>query len=849
MNLTGLTEKQVVERIKSGRANRVLSKTSDTIGKIILRNTLTVFNLVNLILALMIISVGAYKNLFFILVAIANTAISIINSIRAKRTIDKMRLVAEQKPTVIRDGKTRQIPQTDLVEGDLIILGLGDQVIVDSRVEEGAVEVNESYVTGEQDSVKKRPGDTLISGSFIVSGTCKATATAVGKDSQLAKIEHSAHTIKTADSKLFNLINNIVKYISIALIPIGALLLWARFNVPDTTAEVAVTSTVAGLISMIPEGLVLLTSSVLALATIRLSRRKVLVQDLYSVETLARVDTICLDKTGTLTTGHMKVSHFIPVVNDELQDPTNLKTPSNPAEKSLHNALMAILSTSEADNATSTALKTKLLKKAKFKPTEQILEIIPFSSDRKYSGVVTNKATYLMGAPEILLGKTPDIPGSYRVLAVVCVDTDNEREGYPLSRSIFADGANTERPKPVTDSSRKRAKNVLAHSSELTMSGRPEGSTGLRERSEKDGYLRAHASKMLGFALLEDELRGDAPEIIEYFYKNNVDIKIISGDNLKTVTTIATKVGIKNPHGIDLSTIKGDINYNKLVKDYNIFTRVKPAQKKSLVLALKKQGRTVAMTGDGVNDILAMKEADCSIAIGEGSDAARRSAKLVLLDNDFAGVPSVIDEGRQSINNLERSATLFLSKNTYAAILAVLFILIPLEYPFAPLEMSILNVACIGMPGVILALEKNTARIKNKFMTNILQFSIPTGITVAISMLILAVVAEVNSFTRPELITTSLIVTFAIDFLLIFSIVRPLNLLRSIVLIFSFTIVSLALLIPFARSFLDFTTLSPDKIFIAIILVAVAFIIFIILRSIMRHISAKLITKYPRLQL
>ncbi len=763
MNLSGLTREQVQAKIAQGKVNQTPRKNQTTIGRIVLTNTLTIFNLVNLILALMIISVGSYKNLLFVLVAITNTLISIINGIRAKRTVDKMRLVAEQKPTVIREGKTLQIPASQIVDGELMVFGLGDQIIADAKVEQGSIEVNESFITGESDNILKKPGDQLTSGSFVVSGTCKATATAVGADNFINKLQANAHTIKTADSKLFNLINNIVKYVSFALIPIGILLLWARFNVPDTTTEVAVTSTVAGLISMIPEGLVLLTSSVLALATIRLSRKQVLVQDLYSIETLARVDTICLDKTGTLTTGKMTVRDIVPIKGQ----------PKN----ALENALKLILSTQDTDNATSTALKSKLLKTAKFEPTEQILEIIPFSSERKYSGVVTKKATYLMGAPEFLTDEKPNFSGDYRIIAVT-----------------------------------------------------------------KD-------SKLLGYALLEDELRKDAREIIDYFYNNDVDVKIISGDNLKTVQNIASATGVKNISGVDLSTLKGDINYDKLVKTYNIFTRVKPAQKKSLILALKNHGKTVAMTGDGVNDILAMKEADCSIAIGEGSDAARRSAKLVLLDNDFAGVPKIIDEGRQSINNLERSATLFLSKNTYAAILAVLFILIPLEFPYIPIEMSLLNFACIGLPGVILALESNTSRIKNRFIKNILQFSVPTGITVAITMLVFSIIATQIGYTRSELITTSAIVTFAIDFLLVFSISRPLTLLRTVLLAVIIGIISLAIAIPFVRNFFDFTLLTPDKLLIAGILIAGAYTLFILIRLLMRHFTPKILARHPKLQI
>ncbi len=753
MKLTGLTDQEVAEKIKQGRANRAPKKATNSTGRIILRNTLTIFNLVNLILAIMVLLVGSYKNLLFIFIAIANTLISIVNEIRAKRTIDKLRLIAEQNPTVIRSGKVRQISQDQIVEGDLLVFSLGDQIIVDSEIVEGNVEVNEAFITGESENIQKRPGDKLTSGSFIISGTCKAKVTAVGASNFITKLEFTAHNIKTANSKLFTLMNNIVKYISYALIPIGVLLLWARFRVSGTTTEVAVTSTVAALINMIPEGLILLTSSVLALATIRLSRKKILVQDLYSIETLARVDCICLDKTGTLTTGKMKVKELIPAQGQ--------------TQNTLETALMAILSRTSADTATSLALKEKLLKTAKFKPTEQIVEIIPFSSDRKYSGVVTNKATYLMGAPEFLTKETNDFACDYRVIAVVktgVLSTGGRAGGTPAARSAASTVGETARSGPVD-------------------------------------------STLLGYVLLEDELRQDAREIINYFYDNDVAIKIISGDNLTTVENIAIKVGIKDIHGIDLSTIKGTIDYEKLAKTYNIFTRVKPAQKKSLVLALKKQGNTVAMTGDGVNDILAMKEADCSIAIGEGSDAARRSAKLVLLESDFAAVPSIIDEGRQSINNLERSTTLFLAKTVYASILAVIFVILPLEYPFSPIEMSLLNFLCIGFPGLVLALEKNTSRIKDQFVKNIKKFSIPTGVAVALSMVILSIIAELNNFARPELLTVSAIVTFVINIILIYRISRPLNTFRALLICIIIAIFIGAVSIPFTRILFDFATL------------------------------------------
>ncbi len=721
MKLSGLTSAEVNAKIKQGKVNQYSRKDPNSVAKIITRNLFTIFNLVNVILALMVFIVGSYKNLLFIFIAIANTLIAIINEIRAKKTIDKMRLLAEQRPTVIRDGKNLQIDPTEIVEGDLMVLSLGDQILVDSKIEEGIVEVNESFITGESDNIKKQPGDQLISGSFIVSGACKVTVTSVGAENYISKLESSAHTIKTADSKLFTIMNNIVKYISFILIPIGALLLWSRFRVDGDAPEIAVTSTVAALINMIPEGLILLTSSVLALSTIRLSRKKVLVQDLYSIETLARVDCIALDKTGTITTGKMQVKEFVPA--------------KGTSENTLKNTLMAILSHVPADNATSLALKEKLLKTAKYEAKDEIEEIIPFSSDRKYSGIRTKSATFLMGAPEFITKEKPDFPGHYRVLAVT-----------------------------------------------------------------KD-------KKLLGYVLLEDELRKDAKKIINYFYENDVDIKIISGDNQTTVEKIASLAGVKDINGVDLSTLDSPIDYDKLVKTYNIFTRVKPNQKKSLILALKKQGRTVAMTGDGVNDILAMKEADCSIAIGEGSDAARRASKLVLLGSDFASVPSIIAEGRQSINNLERSTSLFLSKTVYASILAVVFVFLPFEYPFIPIEMTLIGFACIGFPGLILALEKNTARIKNRFIKNIKHYSVPTGIAVAISMITLSTIAHFTGLTRGQLNTYSAIITFIISFFLVYNISRPLNLFRGALLILIIIIAVGALTIPFFQNIFEFVPL------------------------------------------
>ena len=731
-----------------------------SIWKIIAKNTLTLFNLVNLILAVMVGLVGSYKNMLFIAIAIANTLISIINEIRAKKIVDKLKLLSEQNPTVIRDGKSLQVAPDQVQKGDVTVLSLGDQVLYDSVLTEGQLEVNEAFISGEQDNIVKKPGDHLTSGSFVVAGTAKATVKHVGEDNFVTKLQTEATSIKTADSKLFKLMNNIVKYISYALIPIGALLLWSRFRTEPDHAE-AVTSTVAALINMIPEGLILLTSSVLALATIRLSRKKVLVQDLYSIETLARVDTICLDKTGTITTGNMVVHDY-----------TEL-------EKSFLNVLESILSHQMSENATTTALKKKFLKSAKNHEIDDSLEIIPFSSDRKYSGYKKGNTEYLMGAIEFMtddtemIEKVKSTSDNYRTIAVV-----ERREG----------------------------------------------------------------TKLLGFVHLEDEIRHDAKKIINYFYDNTVDIKIISGDDLDTVVNIAKTVGVKDLNAINLSTIERP-NYQKLVQDYSTFTRGRPAEKKQLIMALKKQGRTVAMTGDGVNDILAMKEADCSIAIGEGSDAARRSAKLVLLNSDFAAVPKIIDEGRQSINNLERSTSLFLAKTVYAGILAVIFVFLPFSYPFKPIEMSLLNFACIGFPGLILSLEKNTDRIKNRFVTNILTYSVPIGLTVSLCMVTLAITAGLQDFSRQELSTTAVFVTFIIDMILIYWISRPLNKLRTALLTTIIAIMAVVFLWPFARDFFEFTFLTDSGLLTSLIVIASGFIIFEIMRRILSHFTPKLLEK------
>ena len=778
--------------------------------RIVLKNTLTLFNLVNLILAIMVLVVGSPKNALFLGVAIANTLISIVNELRAKKIVDKLKLLSEKHPVIIKDGQPTEVPPSDVQKGDILKLSLGDQIMYDSIVTSGAIEVNEALLTGEQDNIAKTKGDRLISGSFVVAGAAEAEVTHIGADNYVAKLEREAHTINTEGSKLFKLMNNIVKYISYALIPVGALLLWSRFRTePDSTT--AVTSTVAALISMIPEGLILLTSSVLALATVRLSKKKVLVQDLYAIETLARVDCFALDKTGTLTTGKMTVHDYTPL------------------ENAFFKAIKSILSATSADNATTTALKKTLALDPKYKATSEfkhITEVIPFSSDRKYSGVKVGNTTYLLGAIDFLttdqtiIDKVKAESGGYRTLAVVELPKcDIPQHG------AGADSQNHN----VSGSS---------HGTEIpAQSRRTRCNFDDREPSTLQDITFGN-TKLLGIIRLTDEIRPSAHDIIDYFYKNDITPVIISGDDLAAVTEIATNVGFKNPNGVNLSDIKRP-NYASLVKSYNIFTRVKPDQKKLLIKALREQGHTVAMTGDGVNDILAMKEADASIAIGEGADAARRAAKFVLLDSGYEGVPAIIDEGRQSINNLERSTTLFLAKTVYATILAVIFVFLPFSYPFSPIEMSLLNFVCIGLPGVILALEKNTERIKNRFTTNIIEYSIPIGLTVSVAMLALSILSEHHHFTHFELTTTSVFITFTIDLILIYWISRPLNKLRATLLISTIVIMAAAFFIPFAREFFEFTFLTPHGLIIMVGIIAASIVLFFILHYFARKLSSK----------
>lgn len=755
--IKGLSENEIKNRVLEGKTNKTNIK-HISIFSIVQKHTITLFNILNIFFALACILVGEAKNAIFIVIAILNTVIAIVNDIRAKYAVEKLTLLSSENATVIRDGEEKRIDNSEIVLDDILKYNLGNQIVVDGEIIDGFVEVNESFVTGESNTIRKNIGDKLISGSFVIAGSCLAKTTAVGEESFTNNLLKSAKLIKSDTSVLFETLNKIVRYISYALVPIGGLLFYNQLNLENATIATATTSTVSALLSMIPEGLMLLTSSVLALATIRLAKKKVLVSDLYSIETLARVDTICLDKTGTLTTGNLKVEKFIP------KDGTLSE---------LKASIGLILGALNDNNSTYNALAKKIKKIQ----SEDVEKKIPFSSDRKYSGVALKNREIYMGAYEFI----PKL-------------SEKSNKFFSEEQKL------SENSRVITVIERKNS-----------------------------------TEKVLGFVLLSDEIRKNAKHFLEYLKKEEVKVKIISGDNLGTIEKICKTIGYSGK-SIDLSNFFGK-TFDEIVEKYDIFARVRPEQKKELVKSLEKAGHKVAMTGDGVNDVLALKEADCGISIGAGADAARRVARLVLLDNDFDVIPEIIKEGRQTINNVTRSSTLFLSKTIYASILSIVFIFLNYRYPFIPIEMSLINFVLIGAPSFILALETNTSRPSSNFRKNILRHSLPASIAMIFSVITLAINSDVHNLTEIETTTISCVVAMFIGFLLIYKISRPLNKLRGGLLLGLILVVILAFALPTARSIFSLTIPSTEVLGILTKILLVSFLIFLTSALITRRIE------------
>ena len=764
IQIKGLTNKEVLERKNKGLVNYKTDVKTKTIGQIFITNFFTLFNFLNLGLAFAIFFVGEYKNLLFMGVVICNTLISTIQEIRSKITIDKLSLLNEPTTNVVRDGKIKNIDIYDIVLDDIIKLSPGNQITCDSKIIEGEILVNESLITGESEPETKNINDELLSGSFVVSGHAYAKVIHVGEDNYTAKISAEAKYLKKVNSEIMNFINRIIKYISIAIIPIGILLFIHQLNLDGNYFNSAVVNVVAALIGMIPEGLVLLTSTVLAISVIRLSKYNVLVQELYCIETLARVDTICLDKTGTITTGEMTVSKIVPLNLTKMSDITD--------------ALGILSYHMEKDNQTMEAIANKYSRKNDY----QVKEIVPFSSANKWSGLSLEKESYILGAPEIVLEDTSKIK--------------KELESYTKDNRVVL------LAKSKNKLNKKLPKNI----------------------------------EPMALIVINDRIRPDAKATLEFFKEEDVDIKLISGDNPKTVAGVAKKVGLENIKYVDMSKTKTPID--NLIEEYNVFGRVKPDQKKKIVLALKAKGHTVAMTGDGVNDVLALKEADCSVAMNSGSDAARNVSQLVLLDSNFASMPKVVAEGRRSINNIQRSSSLFLCKTTYATLLAVFFLFLARNYPFIPIQLTLTSMVTIGIPSFILALEPNNERINGRIIINVLKKSLPTALTIVCNILIITFLPEVIRISKDEVSTLAVLLTGFTGFMLLYRISVPFNTLRrilfvSLICIFIFGIVVL-------RNLFSLVILTPHLIVLAAILLMIAVMMFNIFTNLCDKLTKKI---------
>ena len=709
-DIKGLTIEEVKDRFSKGLNNYNDAPKTKTIKEIFRDNIFTYFNFLNLALGILTFFAGVIngsalnglKNCLFMGVIIANSIISIVEEIISKKIIDKLSIVSESKVDVLRDGNIETLSLEDVVMDDVIKLTLGHQVVCDSVVVDGEIEVSESLITGESDSIKKVKGDELLSGSFIISGNAYARVIRVGKDNYVSKISNEAKYKKEINSMIMGSFTKMLKILSVMIIPIGICMMISQYSITKSFPE-SIYTTVASMIGMIPEGLVLLTSSVMAVGVIKLYRVKVLVQQLYAIEILARVDAICLDKTGTLTEGRMKVKGILSAG----------KYSKDEAERYFKEYTLA----SEDNNQTMNALKdyfSGMKINAKNK--------IPFNSSRKFSAIEFDDYTLYFGAPEVILKDKVDQK----------VIDDNIEDYRVLSLGI--------------------------------------------KKSNKD-INELKGIDPIGYILVEDIIRPSAKDTLDFFKDNNVLVKIISGDNIKTVMSIAKKVGLNDLKGIDISELS-DEELRDAIDEYQIFGRSKPEQKKLIIKTLKEKGHTVAMTGDGVNDVLALKESDCAISVKSGTDAARNVSQLILLNDDFNSLPRVVEEGRQTINNVERSASLLLVKTIYTILLIIFSILSFQKYFFVPIQLTFITAFTIGAPSFILALEPNHELVRGKFLFKVFAKSLPTSLTVVFNIVLVSLLANTFNLSYEIKSTLSVILTTTTGLYYLLKICRPLNLYR-----------------------------------------------------------------------
>ena len=707
---TGLTKSQVSFRIENGQSNTLPVQLTKSTLQIIKGHVFTFFNLIFFLLALLVSMVGDFRSLTFLPVIVVNMLVGIVQEIRSQKALEKLTMLHAPQTQVLRDGKTIFVNSEALVVDDIVLFGAGNQIPADAILLFGEVQVNEALLTGEEDEITKHPDDELHSGSFVVSGTCTARLVKVGHESGISRLTLEAKKLKgTNTSQMVRELNQLLKIVGILIIPIGILLFLNERFILENSVSGSVVAMVAAIIGMIPEGLYLLTTATLVLSVLRLTKAKVLVREMSCIETLARVNVLCVDKTGTITDPIMHAVAFHAVNNDKINEENTLQLLANFA------------SAMDDDNQTIHAIKA-------FFPHDSTLQPLhksSFSSQYKYSSATFHEGCLLVGAPEFVLREEYKKHQSFI--------ESYSAQGYRTLAVAMYDGV-------------------------------------------ADGKALTNNATLLGIFLLENPVRKEAKATFSYFAKQGVEIKVISGDNPLTVSRVASQVGIQGAENyIDASTLKTEEETLEALRTHQVFGRVVPAQKRQFVQLLQKLGKTVAMTGDGVNDVLALKEADCSIAMASGSDAASQVAQLVLLESDFSAMPDVVNEGRHVVNNIERSASLFLVKNIFSFIMAALSVLFSFRYPTTPAQMSLISGLTIGVPAFLLALEKNHNMIKGRFLKNVLLKALPAGITNVIMVLVVVCSANLLHMDERQIATASLLMLSAIGMMVIYFIARPMN--------------------------------------------------------------------------
>lgn len=716
--IMGLTSEEVRERIDNGQTNHTDISTQKTVGQIVKSNLLTYFNLIFLILTVLLCIVGSFRNLTFLPVIIGNTVIGIFQELRAKKTLDKMSMLNAPHSIVVRDGEQQQIQSEELVKDDIIILSAGNQICADATVLSGSISVNEALLTGESDEIMKRSGDGLMSGSFVVSGQCYAKLDKVGNESYISKLTAQAKAMGDGEqSEMIRYINKLVKWVGIIIIPVGIILFCQAYIMNGETFKKSVVSMVAAVLGMIPEGLYLLTTVALALSTIRLAKKQVLLHDMKSIETLARVDVLCVDKTGTITEPGMQVTEL--VISGRCGD-------AEMDKRAFAHLLADYSSVIEDNNATMEAIRAYVDKNEIEKGSRTLLKTQPFTSANKYSKVSFVEGDYMLGAPEFIM-----------------------KDGYD------------EISEEIEEYQSKGYRVLLMAESGNDSSGLEKSFGGISP---------------IGYIVLSNPIRENAESTFTYFKEQGVAIKVISGDNPATVSEVAKRAGIDGAENyVDASTLASEKDITEAVDKYTVFGRVTPKQKQLIVRALQKQKHTVAMTGDGVNDILAMKDADCSIAMASGSEAAAQAAQTVLLDSDFGRMPYVVFEGRQVVNNIQRSASLFLVKNIFSLLMAIFSAIFAITYPLEPSQISLISMFTIGLPGFLLALEPNRDRIEGNFMVNVMLKALPAGLTDVLSVGALVICGQVFNLPSEDIATAGTMLLAVVGFMIIIKISHPFN--------------------------------------------------------------------------